>query len=150
MRIQRVTRPRMPVAALAVLAVLAVVVLAACGSSSSSGSSATPAPAVSSAAGSGGASGGDAVTIADFAFSPPTLTVKAGTTVTWTNNDGAAHDVTSTDGPGTGAATTTTFSSGAMAQGDTFQFTFKTPGTYYYECTIHAAMAAMHGEVVVQ
>ena len=147
MMIQRVTRPGMLVAA---LAVLAVVVLAACGSSASGGSSATPAPAASSAAGSSGASGGDAVTIANFAFSPQTLTVKAGATVTWTNNDGAAHNVASTDGPGTGAATTTTFSSGNLAQGDTFQFTFKTPGTYYYECTIHASMAAMHGEVVVQ
>jgi plastocyanin len=37
-----------------------------------------------------------------------------------------------------------------MSQGDTFELTFDKPGTYYYECTIHADMPSMHAEVVVE
>ena len=76
--------------------------------------------------------------------------MSAGTEVTWTNDDTTPHDVTSTDGPGTDAATTSTFASETLAQGDTFSFTFDEPGTYYYECTIHASMATMHAEVIVE
>lgn len=132
---------------LASVTVLAVLVLAACGGSygDSSGSS-TPANAPTSASGGGGS----AVSIANFAFSPQTLSVTAGTTVTWTNNDGAPHTVTSTDGPSTSAKTTGTFDSGNLGQGETFSFTFEKVGRYYYDCTIHAAQASMHGIVVVQ
>jgi plastocyanin len=90
------------------------------------------------------------ISIQDFSFTPSTTTVAAGTTVTWTNNDAMVHDVTSTDGPDVGAATTSTFASAKLAQGDTFSFTFAQPGTYYYECTIHASSAAMHGVVIVK
>ena len=93
---------------------------------------------------------GNAVTIQNFAFAPQTLTVKAGTKVTWTNNDSAPHTVTSTDGPSTSASTTSQFDSGQMGSGDSFSFTFTKAGTYYYECTIHASMASMHAKVVVQ
>jgi len=125
-------------------AVLAVLVLAACGGSSGGGSI-TPASSPTSAI-----AGSSAVSIADFAFSPSALTVKAGTAVTWTNNDGAPHTVTSTDGPSTSAQTTGAFDSGDLGQGETFSFTFDEAGTYYYDCTIHAAQASMHGVVVVQ
>ena len=129
------------------VAVIAVLVLASCGGSSGGGSaSSTPASAPTSASGSGGF----AVSIANFAFSPPSLTVTPGSTVTWTNNDGAPHTVTSTDGPSTSAKTTGTFDSGNLGQGETFSFTFDNAGTYYYDCTIHAAQASMHGTVVVQ
>jgi plastocyanin len=132
------------------LALVAAVVLAACGGNGGAyGSTGGGAPSTPTATSAGGA-GGDTVTIENFAFTPAKLTVKAGTTVTWTNQDSAAHDVTSTDGPGVDAATTATFASGDMSQGDTFSFTFDTPGTYYYECTIHASMASMHAQVIVQ
>jgi plastocyanin len=128
------------------VAVLAVVALAACGGSSGGSGSSTPASTTTSASGGGGS----AVSIADFAFSPQTLTVTAGTAVTWTNNDGAPHTVTATDGPSTGAQTTGAFDSGNLGQGQTFSFTFEKAGTYYYDCTLHAAQASMHGTVVVQ
>ena len=131
---------------LAGVALLAVLVLAACGGSSGGSGSSTPASSPTSASG-GGTS---AVSIADFAFSPQTLTVTTGTTVTWTNNDGAPHTVTATDGPSTSAQTTGAFDSGDLGQGETFSFTFDKAGTYYYDCTIHAAQASMHGTVIVK
>jgi len=144
MKTRRYMKPWMLLGGVAVLAVL---VLAACGGSSGGGGgSSTPASGPTSASGSGGS----AVSIADFAFSPQTLTVKAGTTVIWTNHDGAPHTVTATDGPSTGAKTTGTFESGNLGQSETFSFTFDKAGTYYYDCTIHAAEASMHGTVVVQ
>lgn len=144
MRMKTAVRPRMLVTALAVGAVM---VLAACGNSGGSGTSSTPSP--SPWGGSGGGSG-SSVSIANYAFSPATLSVKAGTTVTWTNNDSAQHNVVSTDGPGTDAATTSTFASANLSQGRSFSHSFSKVGTYYYECTIHAAMASMHAKVVVK
>ena len=76
--------------------------------------------------------------------------MSAGTTVTWTNNDSTPHDVTSTNGPGTGATVTSLFTSGELAAGKTFSYTFKKAGTYYYECKIHASLATMHAVVIVK
>ena len=124
-------------------AVVTVLAPAGCGSSTST-SAASATPGTSPA-------GGDAtVAIEDFAFVPQTLTVPVGTTVTWTNNDSAAHTVTSADGMATDAATTDLFDSGLMGDGDTFTYTFDTAGTFYYLCTPHRTMASMHAEVVVE
>lgn len=76
------------------------------------------------------------VTISNFTFSPATLAVAAGTTVTWTNEDTAAHTVVSE-----------TFSSGNLAKGQAYSFTFSTPGTYDYNCGLHPTMT---GTVIVQ
>ena len=127
----------------AVAAAVTVLVLAACGSTASSGSSSTP----SAASTSGGSAA--AVTIQNFAFTPQRLTVKAGTTVTWTNNDSAPHTVTSSDGISTSATTTSLFN-GSVNPGATFSYTFTKAGTYYYLCTIHKSEAGMHGEIIVQ
>jgi plastocyanin len=127
----------------AVAAAVAVLALAACGSSASSGASSTPS-AASTAGGSAAA-----ITIQNFAFTPQTLTVKAGTTVTWTNNDSAPHTVTSADGISTSANTTSLFN-GSVNAGATFSHTFTKAGTYYYLCTIHKSQAGMHGEIIVQ
>ena len=143
-----------------VVALVAVVALAGCGkiqnSYGSAGKTTPPAagggatsPMASSPAAQAPATG-NTVTIQNFAFVPQTLTVKAGTKVTWTNNDTTQHDVTSTNGPDVGAATTSMFASGTLSQGDSFSFTFSKPGTYYYECTIHASMATMHATVIVK
>jgi plastocyanin len=78
------------------------------------------------------------VVMKNFDFSPMTLTVKAGTTVTWKNLDGEPHTVASPDG---------VFRSHALDQGDTFTFKFDTPGTYKYICSIHPKMMAT---IVVQ
>ncbi|HZT51111.1 MAG TPA: cupredoxin family copper-binding protein [Stellaceae bacterium] len=80
------------------------------------------------------------VTISGFAFAPATLTVPRGTTVTWTNEDDEPHTVASADDP-------RRFKSGALDTGDRFSFTFDTPGTYKYFCTIHPHM---QGVVVVR
>ena len=74
-----------------------------------------------------------AVAIKDFAFSPVSLDIGVGTTVTWTNEDGTPHTATAGDG---------SFDSGALAQGDTFSHTFGTAGTFDYLCSFHPRMRA--------
>jgi len=77
------------------------------------------------------------VAIADFAFAPATLTITAGDTVTWTNEDAVVHTATSVDGA---------FDSGDLAEGASYSLTFTTPGTYDYLCTPHPSMT---GRIVV-
>jgi plastocyanin len=82
----------------------------------------------------------DCVTIEDYSFAPATLTVKAGTRVTWTNAGPSAHTVTSDDGAfdsGTLAAPSGGGGYGGGSPGGVFQSTFNTPGTYTYHCAIH-------------
>lgn len=78
------------------------------------------------------------VKIDNFSFSPPTITVPAGTTVKWTNHDDIPHTVVSDDKQ---------FKSKALDTDDQFTFTFAKPGTYSYFCSIHPKMTA---KVVVQ
>jgi plastocyanin len=79
-----------------------------------------------------------AVTVENFAFSPAAITVKAGTTVTWTNRDEEPHSVVSSDEP---------MRSPTLAgQSNTFSHTFTRPGRYAYNCGIHPYM---HGTVEV-
>jgi plastocyanin len=116
---------------------LCAAALAACGGSSSSpaasaaGSAAAPSEAAPSEAPAAG--GGDAVTIANFAFGPASLSVAAGTTVTWTNEDTTAHTATADDG---------SFDSSSIAPGATFSQAFDTAGTFAYHCSIHPNMTA--------
>ncbi|MET8628921.1 cupredoxin family copper-binding protein [Kitasatospora sp. NPDC004669] len=111
------------------------------GASGTSGTVAVSAPpSTSSTSPAGGQpsapAAANAVTIKNFAFSPPTLTVKAGTKVTWTNTDPDAHTVTSKEGSGG------PLQSAALATNDTYSYTFTQPGTYPYYCTIHPYMTA--------
>lgn len=78
----------------------------------------------------------DQVEIKDYAYSPKTITVKAGTTVTWTNKDSVRHDVTS-DNESADAP-----KSELLANGETYSFKFNKPGTYTYHCTPHPYMKA--------
>ncbi len=71
------------------------------------------------------------VVIQDASFRPDSLTVPAGTTVTWINRDLVRHTVTSTEG---------LFDSGRLGSGESFTYTFEEPGTYDYYCTIHPTM----------
>lgn len=76
----------------------------------------------------------DQVTYKGFAVVQKTLKVKKGTTVTWTNQDTAQHDVTPT-------AETAEFKASALfGKGETYQVTFNTPGTYDYICSPHPYM----------
>jgi plastocyanin len=131
---------------MAVVIVIAAIMLvaAACGSSSTN----TPAPSATATAGGGG--GTAAVAISNFTFTPQKITVKVGTTVTWTNNDSVQHTVTSASNLTTSATVTDLFDSGLFGQGQTFSYKFTKAGTYFYVCTIHRSLAAMHGEVIVQ
>ena len=135
----------------------AVLALAACGSSDNSstssgagsgdrsygGGGATTAGAAATTAAAGGAAttaasggaapaaGAGAVTIKDFAFDPGDLSVAKGTTVTWKNDDSATHRIKSGDG---------SFDSKDLKNGDSFEHTFDTAGTFDYICGIHPSM----------
>jgi plastocyanin len=69
-----------------------------------------------------------------FGFSPATMTIRPGTTITWKNMSSAPHTVTSDDGQ--------TFDSGTIAPGGTFTFKFMVAGSYPYHCNIHPYMRA--------
>jgi plastocyanin len=77
------------------------------------------------------------IKIDNFSFTPPTLTVKAGTQVIWTNGDDIPHTVVSEDN---------SFKSKALDTDDKFTFTATKPGTYSYYCSIHPKMT---GKLVV-
>jgi plastocyanin len=93
----------------------------------------------------------NAVTMKLIAFKPDSLTVAAGSSVTWTQTDPGFHTVTSgTVEQGTGGVTEKPdgrFDSGQLATGKTFAFTFAEPGTYSYYCSVHPA--TMRGSVRV-
>lgn len=80
-------------------------------------------------------SGTNTISIEGFAFSPKTLTIKAGTTVTWTNKDSASHTVTSDESK-------RELNSPNLGNGASYSHTFNTPGTYNYHCTLHPMMKA--------
>ena len=82
------------------------------------------------------ASGG--VTIADFSFSPATLTINQGDTVTWVNNGPTAHSATANNG---------SFNTGILKAGQSASHTFAQAGTYSYFCQPHPFMKAT---IVVQ
>jgi len=73
------------------------------------------------------------VTIQNFAFSPASITIKKGTTVTWTNKDSATHTVTESD-------SSTGPDSGDLANGKSYSFTYNQTGTFSYHCSIHPNM----------
>jgi amicyanin len=81
--------------------------------------------------------GGTAVSISDFKFKPATLTVPVGATVTWTNQDEEPHTIAAKDG---------SFHSPGLDTHGSYSFTFATPGSYDYVCSIHPFMT---GTVVV-
>ena len=96
-------------------------------------------------AGGGGGGGGANVSLKDIQFDPKNLTVKAGETITFTNDESIPHDVHKQSGPGRD------FSSGpdgGMQQGDTFELKLDKPGEYEYVCHVHAP--GMAGTITVK
>lgn len=120
-----------------VLVVIAVgLSVASCGSSYSSSTNPSPTPI---------AAGPNTVLMPSGAaigtgpgFNPSSLTVAAGTTVMWGNNDNTQHTATADGGQ---------WNSGLVNPGASFSVTLNTPGTYHYHCTIHSFM---NGTIVVQ
>ena len=78
------------------------------------------------------------VIIDNFVFSPMTIEVEHGTTVTWVNKDDIPHVVASTTGK---------FKSRAIDTDASFSYTFSEPGTYEYFCSVHPKMT---GKIVVK
>ncbi|WP_156737930.1 cupredoxin domain-containing protein [Mycobacterium scrofulaceum] len=123
---------------LSAVALAAAVLLAGCSASRPAAGSGTSMPMGSASASAPAAPvSGNQVNIDGFAFAPATLTVTAGTTVTWTNRDEEPHTVAASDG---------SFHSPGMGTGATFTHTFTDAGTFDYVCSIHPMM---HGSVVV-
>ena len=79
------------------------------------------------------------VHIKDFAFNPQTLKIKAGTSVTWVNDDPMAHTITSDSD--------NILNSPTLSPGQSFSFTFTNPGSTNYHCNIHKSMK---GVVIVE
>jgi len=78
------------------------------------------------------------IKIDNFSFVPPTVTVKAGTQITWTNKDDIPHNVVSED---------KSFKSKVLDTDEKFTMTATKPGTYTYYCSIHPKMT---GKLVVE
>ena len=95
-------------------------------------------PVLAVGAASCGSQGDGAVRVADFSFSPRTVELKAGQSVTWKNAGQTAHTV---KGPGF-------FSTRAMDPGGSYSHRFARPGNYPYLCTLHPTL--MKGVVVVR
>ena len=118
---------RSPLVVLVAVAAVAGGVAAGCG-----GDDDDPAtPAAAMAPGAAGGASTDRVAIADFAFDPETVTVDAGTKLTWTNDDEAPHTATADDG---------SFDTGTLKLDDTGAVAIDQPGTYTYYCRFHPFM----------
>jgi plastocyanin len=118
--------------------VLTAAFLAGCGRNPAGTDPASAAPAEGTAAAPEAAP--DQVVIDNFAYQPATLTVKAGTKVTWVNRDDVPHTATSTARP-------KRFDSRTLDTDDQFSHVFTAPGTYEYFCAVHPNMT---GRVIVK
>jgi plastocyanin len=129
------------VSSVAIGLALAGLMMAGCGSVAQAAAPAAPVAAPAAApmdhldtSAKTAANSADAKVLIDtYKFGPDALTVPVGTTVTWTNNDGDEHTVVAKD---------QSFSSPALAKGQTFSYTFTKAGKYDYLCSIHPFMVA--------
>jgi plastocyanin len=126
----------------AILIIVLVSFIALCGCTNNSPPPTTPTSTPSAVKTQ--VQGAQTVNMQNFAFTPATITVPKGTTVTWINQDSANHqilnDATGTLGQGV------LFSSNSLPKGASYSFKFDTAGTYPYHCSIHPSMK---GTVVV-
>ena len=106
--------------------ILCLILLAACSSTTKTSTNTTNSTTSNVTAGS-------SVIISNFTFSPDTLTVSVGTTVTWINKDSVNHTVTSDNG---------IFVSDMLATNATYTYKFDTSGTFSYHCSVHRSMKA--------
>jgi cell division septation protein DedD len=83
------------------------------------------------------AAGDPGVAIADFHFSPATMTIHVGDTITWSNSGPSSHTATARNGG---------FNTGILKKGQSASHTFTQAGTFAYVCQIHPFM---HGTIVV-
>jgi plastocyanin len=134
-----------------ILACLALgLVAAGCGGDDDGGDSGGDGASTSEEPAGGGDGGGEGgggaqVGMANIQFDPADLTVNAGETITFTNNESVPHDVHKTSGPGGDFSSGDT---GGMQEGDTFELTLDKPGKYEYVCNVHAP--GMAGSITVK
>jgi len=103
-------------------------------------------PGASASAPAATTAAAQAVSIVNIAYSPTTVTIAAGTPVTWTNNETSATSHSATSDTGAFDSSPSCPSSGCLMPGQSFSFTFATAGTYAYHCRVHSSM---HGTIVV-
>jgi plastocyanin len=123
-------RVLLPVLLTAVAIAIGSVLIVMLSSDASSGSASAPATASAATA----AGGARTVDIADFKYEPVTVTVKAGSKVSWVNHDGAPHTATAAGSDG--------FDTGTLKKGDRRTLTLARAGTYAYVCEFHPFMKA--------
>ena len=124
----------------ALLVIPAAIVAAACGTNNyTTTNPATKAPGAAAPLAATGSAAAVSANIQNTSF-PATISVKPGTTVTWTNKDPFTHTVAADSGQAE------TFDSKTIAGGASFSMTFTKAGTFKYHCNIHSTM---HGTVVV-
>ena len=128
-----------------ILACIALgLVAAGCGGGDDNSSSGSETKSDQSSGGGGGG-GGAKVGMANVQFDPKDITVKAGETITFTNDESIPHDVHKTSGPGKDFSSGDT---GGMQQGDTFKLKLTEAGEYGYVCNVHAP--GMAGTITVK
>jgi len=104
---------------------LSVLLIVGCGKDKSTDSNNNPPP---------NGTPGTLVVISNFTYSPSTLSISAGDTVTWRNDDSVNHTVTSDSG--------SELNSPLLSQGQTYTHIFNNSGNFPYHCTVHPAMTA--------
>jgi plastocyanin len=114
-------------AAIACAGIAAAIAFAGCGGDDSSSITSSGSASTATAATT------DMIDISDFKYMPAAVTVSAGTKVTWTNSDDAAHTATADDD---------SFDTGDLDRGDSKTITLDEPGTYSYFCRFHPFMKA--------
>lgn len=124
-----------PLSALALLVAMSLFLVSCSAGQATNAPAATATPQSPAAAPAG--SSAAAVNIKSFAFDPASITVKVGTSITWTNEDSAPHTITGDKGE---------WDSGQIGQGQTYTHKFDQAGTYAYHCAVHPKMT---GTVVV-
>jgi len=127
---------RILVAILALGLVLALVGCGGSGDGDSTGYGGSTTPPAEDTPGSTSGTSGTTITEEGLAFSPTTLTVKVGDTVTFTNNDSAPHNVLIDDQE-----------LGTQGQGDSKTWTATAAGSFPFSCTVHPSMT---GEITVE
>ncbi len=132
----RVHRPQFTLAlgSAATLLLIALVVTA-CGVGGDTTTSAGPTETIvsTSSTATPGRSEGTQVTISEYAYEPAEVTIKAGESVTWTNEDSVKHNAASDE---------SAFEGPLLSEGESYTFTFEVPGRYPYHCTPHPYMKA--------
>ena len=129
---------RLPRAALAASAAALAIALTGCGSDDDDGDSGSSSGSDSTSAPKASGKSTDQVSIKDFLYKPEDITISAGDSVSFSNQDSANHTATARDGD---------FDSGTLGQGDSTGLTIDEPGTYTYICSFHPFM---NGQVTVE